>query len=84
MIGNKILIFLMFISMSSCSGSDNPPIKQSLANGYKVSFLFEIDGCRVYRFVDYGREIYFVNKEGSVSWDQLEGKINCPKRVETK
>lgn len=28
---------------------------------YQVDFLFEYDGCKVYRFADFGNYIYFSN-----------------------
>ena len=33
---------------------------------YKVEYLFEHDGCKVYRFMDYGHFIYFTNCNNSV------------------
>lgn len=33
-----------------------------------VSLLLEIDGCRVYRFLDAGHYRYFASCPGSVSW----------------
>lgn len=34
---------------------------------YRVDFLFEYDGCKVYRFNDYGNYVYFTNCNGDVS-----------------
>jgi len=34
---------------------------------YEVSFLFEYDGCKVYRFVDYGHTVYFTNCAGETT-----------------
>jgi len=31
---------------------------------YKVEYLFEHDGCKVYRFYDYGNYVYFTNCNG--------------------
>jgi hypothetical protein len=33
---------------------------------YKVDFLFEHDGCKVYRFLDRGNYVYFTNCNGEV------------------
>lgn len=38
---------------------------------FNVEFLFEIDGCKVYRFWDYGYK-YFTTCEGSVEWKSKE------------
>ncbi len=34
---------------------------------YRVDFLFEHDGCKVYRFEDYGRSVYFTNCNGEIT-----------------
>jgi hypothetical protein len=31
---------------------------------YKVSYLFEYGGCKIYRFYDYGNTVYFTNCGG--------------------
>ena len=34
---------------------------------YEVSYLFEHDGCKVYRFLDQGNYVYFTNCKGEVT-----------------
>jgi len=34
---------------------------------YNVSYLFEHDGCKVYRFYDQGHWVYFTNCKGDVT-----------------
>jgi hypothetical protein len=34
---------------------------------YEVSYLFEHDGCKVYRFYDQGHWVYFTNCKGEVT-----------------
>jgi len=34
---------------------------------YKVEYLFEHDGCKVYRFRDESRYVYFTNCQGNTS-----------------
>jgi len=34
---------------------------------YQVDFLFEHDGCKVYRFKDKGNTVYFTNCNGDVT-----------------
>ena len=34
---------------------------------YTVDYLFEHDGCKVYRFQDMGRWVYFTNCSGDVT-----------------
>jgi hypothetical protein len=33
---------------------------------YQVDFLFEHDGCKVYRFYDHGNPVYFTNCNGDI------------------
>lgn len=35
---------------------------------FEVEFLFEHDGCKVYRFIDDGRPRYFSNCRGQISY----------------
>lgn len=62
--GFALLAFLLH----SCA--INQPIS-TLApenNGtYTVDYLFEHDGCKVYRFQDMGRWVYFTNCSGDVT-----------------
>lgn len=44
---------------------------------YRVTFLFEADGVRVYRFQDYGHSVYFTNANGNTrySYTHRTGKV---------
>lgn len=54
--------------MTACFAG-KPITKQAPANNetYKVEYLFEHDGCRVYRFQDMGNWVYFTNCDGDVT-----------------
>ncbi|WP_455638894.1 DUF4884 domain-containing protein [Parabacteroides sp.] len=57
------------IGFSAC-GLTGTPIAQSAPDNnpsYKVEYLFEHDGCKVYRFMDMGHYIYFTNCQGDVT-----------------
>jgi hypothetical protein len=49
---------------------------------YDVDFLFEYEGCKVYRFYDYGNYVYFTNcrnETTSFSNDSVSVKtVNIP------
>lgn len=48
-------------------------------NTYEVSYLFEHDGCKVYRFYDRGNYVYFTNCKGNVTainTDSTEQRVN--------
>lgn len=46
--------------------TENQPIEEK---DYQVTFLFEIDSIRVYRFRDNGRDVYFTNANGKTQYD---------------
>lgn len=46
--------------------TENQPIEEK---DYQVTFLFEIDSIRVYRFRDNGTAVYFTNANGKTQYD---------------
>jgi hypothetical protein len=65
----KPLVMLFFIlGLNSCT-YQIPVSKVSPENNktYEVDFLFEHDGCKVYRFRDKGNYVYFTNCNGDVT-----------------
>jgi hypothetical protein len=69
----KSLIKSLFILIVSCgflSCTHQIPISRVTPENnktYQVNFLFEYDGCKVYRFFDYGNTVYFTNCNGDVT-----------------
>jgi hypothetical protein len=59
---------IIILAMSSCY-SNKPITEQRAINNetYQVDYLFEHDGCKVYRFKDRGNYIYFTNCTGDVT-----------------
>lgn len=58
---------LPFLAILSCSCYYSKPIITETSKNnvdYKVDYLFEHDGCKVYRFYDRGEYIYFTNCNG--------------------
>lgn len=58
-----LLCLFLTIGISCCSSSI--PLKQGKSENnatYNVSYLFEHDGCKVYRFYDNGNYVYFTTK----------------------
>ena len=59
-----ILLFTISIPFFFTSCILSHPVSTSIPqnnNSYRVDFLFEHDGCKVYRFQDRGDYIYFTN-----------------------
>lgn len=51
----------------SCGGVPLLTTESDNNSSYTVEYLFEHDGCKVYRFVDRGQYVYFTNCSGSVT-----------------
>ncbi len=56
-------ILASVLILQSCSSTRMPVSSHIPENNqnYVVDFLFEHDGCRVYRFYDRGNYVYFTN-----------------------
>ena len=65
----KSLILVLVIACLFSCVSQRPISKLAPINNetYKVEYLFEHDGCKVYRFLDYGYYVYFTNCNNSVT-----------------
>jgi len=60
----------MAFALSNCGGPPNHQSVHATSNPkVPVELLFEIDGCKVYRFNDEGTK-YFCNCSGSVEWTE--------------
>lgn len=62
--------FLLFFVTAFISCGQVPLLQTKSDNNetYTVEYLFEHDGCKVYRFMDWGnRYVYFTNCNGSVT-----------------
>ena len=60
-------IFILLIGIISYSCKSAKPISAGPSDNnetYKVDYLFEHDGCKVYRFEDKGNYVYFTNCNG--------------------
>lgn len=77
----QLLSFAIIAATGFTSCSVNEPLVRAKAqnnNTYQIDYLFEHDGCKVYRFQDDGRYVYFTNCTGdvtSVENDSTETKI---------
>ena len=57
----NLLIFVIVVLLYSCK---KPAQETTTIAGYEIEFLFEKDGCKMYRFNDNGRFIYWSNCNG--------------------
>jgi hypothetical protein len=65
--------------LSGCGQKDAQSTSQSSNPGISVDFLFEHDGCKLYRFNDNGHSVYYSKcmSSSTVSWNETEmvGKV---------
>lgn len=64
-----VLFLLLFFVTTFLSCGGVPLVSSEADNNetYSVQYLFEHEGCKVYRFKDKGEYIYFTNCQGSVT-----------------
>ena len=67
------MVIITLLSVFFLSSCEKVATNNALFN---VELLFEVDGCKVYRFQDGGRSRYFSTCQGSVSWNENHGKNN--------
>lgn len=72
---------LVLIVLFLCGCVKDPLSTKGTGNlNFTVEFLFENEGCRIYRFYDGGRNIYYTNCLGQTKWSESCGK-NCSRQV---
>jgi hypothetical protein len=71
----RVFAPLLAIALAGCSAK---PISQTDTgnNDLSAALIAVIDGCKIYRFVDGGRTVYFAKcgAAGSTSWERSCGK----------
>jgi len=63
-------LLILLVSWEFLSCARQIPVSRVIPDNnktYQVDFLFEHDGCKVYRFTDRGNNIYFTNCNGEVT-----------------
>ncbi len=66
----KLFLLTSFLGVILSSCAIQQPIEKTKPENnrsYDVEYLFEHDGCKVYRFMDNGRYVYFTNCNGNVT-----------------
>ncbi len=84
MLARVVLMTFAALVLVSCA-KDPVQVGQSNNGSINVEVLFDFDGCRMYRFSDAGRYVYFSKCQLSsgASWDE-GGKSSQPQNVPTR
>lgn len=64
----KALLIILAAGLLGCVKSGKVMRPNAGNSNYRPTFLFEVDGVRVYRFYDGGQHVYFTNSTGRVSY----------------
>ncbi len=65
------LVGFLLVFLIGCTPINKVPLytKPVQSNkDYTISYLFEHDGCKVYRFIDAGEYVYFTSCSGETSY----------------
>lgn len=72
---SRLIIVIALLAMfASCLRQGDPVIPIESKDDFKITYLFEVDGIKVYRFYDGGRFIYFTNKVGNIEYTNINGR----------
>lgn len=63
----QLIVGVLLLLFTSCSGVPITIKSPENNSTYDVEYLFEYDGCKVYRFYDRGEYVYFTNCQGDVT-----------------
>ncbi|MDR3057009.1 MAG: DUF4884 domain-containing protein [Prevotella sp.] len=78
LIKTGLILLVGFIFFSCSSGRPIAKVPSDNNTTYKVDYLFEHEGCKVYRFYDNGHYVYFTNCNGesiSIENDSTQTRI---------
>lgn len=75
----KILICaLSLFVLTGCDDDKRTPMATNYSqNGYEISFLFEVDGCKMYRTEDKGYYVRFMTCPNSQTSERRGCGKNC-------
>lgn len=75
------LLALLALTLTGCEEDQRGQISTAQQPkddvDYQVTFLFEVDSVKVYRFYDHGREVYFTNVTGNIEYTYTSGNVKA-------
>ena len=76
---NKILVFIIAaLTLSGCDEDNRHPISTGYTtNGYNIEYLFEQDGCKMYRTYSKGNWVHFMTCPRSMTSEIKNCGKNC-------
>jgi len=86
MIKTFLILLVGFICFSCTISRPIAVVVPENNTTYQVDYLFEHDGCKVYRFLDKGSFVYFTNCNGeaiAIENDSTETRITNTTKITT-
>lgn len=68
----KKLVLILIVSLVIFSCVEEPKSSTQIGN-FENEFLFEVEGCKMYRFQDGSRYIYWSDCRGKIQYDYTTG-----------
>lgn len=79
----KKLFIILLVTFTSCF-KEPQQVDQTSNVDIKLALLFEKDGCKVYRFFDGGRAVYYTDCKGKVQYSYNHSDDKTTYRVEVQ
>lgn len=81
----KVLIILSIVTATLFSACGKKGIEKQQTNNanIEVTLMFEHDGCKLYRFYDYGEPVYYSTCKGSTKYAVVRDSTLIKKSVTT-
>lgn len=82
---NHIISALLAIATLICIGCNKEAVSTETKGEFKIEFLFEHEGCKVYRFNDGGHYIYYSDCRGQIhsEYTTRSGKRHHTQQVQS-
>lgn len=80
----KILLAALSLVFAGCRGAGTPqPYTNAVDPNFKLILLFEVDGCKVFRFQDW-ETVYFTTCQGQTSWTRCQSNGKNSQKCDEK
>jgi hypothetical protein len=79
----KIIFFILITTIVGCFHEPQSVDHTGKNDEFRVDYLFEKDGIKVYRFYDGGYAHYFTTQGETTTWQQ-SGKTSYEERISSK
>lgn len=80
----ELMIVIACVSLFAAIILEKIRLNKEQSNKYNVTYLFETNNVKVYRFEDNGYYRYLTDSTGKIQWNETTGKTSHNMEIETK